>query len=287
MSRHPRVHAEGLLYHVMARGNDGRRIFTKDADYQAFLDGLAAVRKRYPFYLYAYVLMPNHFHLLLEVQEHSTSRLLQSLLTGYVRWFNRTHGRRGHLFQGRYKAIVCDRDNYLLELVRYIHLNPVRAKIVKWPGEWAWSGHGEYLGKEKRRLIDAGPVREELKTIARYEAFIRDGLKEEYRPEWHPGDQAPFLGPERFVKKLSKEKRSPPLLRGLTLESLLRNVAKRTGLNAERLRRRGRTAKLVKARDRFISEAVLEQGYLGSEVAEFLDCHPSNVSRAVQKRLES
>jgi len=73
------------------------------------------VRKRYSFYLYAYVLMPNHFHLVLEVQEHSTSRLLQSLLTGYVRWFNRTHGRRGHLFQGRYKAIVCDRDNYLLE----------------------------------------------------------------------------------------------------------------------------------------------------------------------------
>ena len=111
MSRHPRVHAEGLLYHVMARGNDGRRIFTKDADYQAFLEGLAAVRKRYPFYLYAYVLMPNHFHLLLEVQEHSTSRLLQSLLTGYVRWFNRTHGRRGHLFQGRYtaRAVIAKR----------------------------------------------------------------------------------------------------------------------------------------------------------------------------------
>jgi hypothetical protein len=95
------------------------------------------------------------------------------------------------------------------------------------------------------------------------------------------------LGPERFVKKLSKEKKSPPFLRRLTLESLLRKVARQTGLNAESLRGRGRTAKLVQARDRFISEAVLEQGYLGSEVAEFLGSHPSNVSRAVQKKLGS
>ena len=129
----------------MARGNDGRKIFLKDSDYGAFLDGLAVTRKRYPFYLYAYVLMSNHFHLLLEVRQASTARVLQSLLTGYARRFNRTHRHRGHLFQGRYKAIVCDRDSYLLELVRYIHLNPVRAKMVKRPGEWQWSGHGEYL----------------------------------------------------------------------------------------------------------------------------------------------
>src|SRR4029450_13900416 len=82
MPRHPRVHAQGLLYHVMARGNDGRKIFLKDSDYEAFLDGLAVVRKRYPFYLYAYVLMSNHFHLLLEVQQASTARAVQSLWPG-------------------------------------------------------------------------------------------------------------------------------------------------------------------------------------------------------------
>ena len=128
----------------MARGNDGRKVFLKDSDYQAFLEGLALARKRYPFYLYAYVLMSNHFHLLLEVQQASTARVLQSLLTGYARRFNQTYRRHGHLFQGRYKAIVCDRDSYLLELVRYIHLNPVRAKMVQRPGDWPWSGHGEY-----------------------------------------------------------------------------------------------------------------------------------------------
>ena len=127
----------------MARGNNGQKVFHRDGDYEAFLDQLLVVR-RYPFYLYAYVLMPNHFHLLLEVQESPTARIMQSLLTGYVRRFNRAHRHKGHLFQGRYKAIVCDRDNYLMELVRYIHLNPLRAKMVKRPGQWQWSGHGEY-----------------------------------------------------------------------------------------------------------------------------------------------
>ena len=95
MPRHPRVHAEGLLYHVMARGNDGREVFLNDSDYGAFLDGLALTRKRYPFYLYAYVLMSNHFHLLLEVQRASTARVMQSLLTGYARRFNRISWERG------------------------------------------------------------------------------------------------------------------------------------------------------------------------------------------------
>ena len=90
-------------------------------------------------------------HLLLEVIDFSTSRIMQSLLTGYARRFNATHKHRGHLFQGRYKGIVCDRESYLLELVRYIHLNPVRAGLVKRPIEWSWSGHGEYLGRDKRK----------------------------------------------------------------------------------------------------------------------------------------
>jgi len=169
-----------------------QKIFLGQSDYQAFIEALRIVRQRYPFSLYAYVLMSNHFHLLLEVDRFSTARILQSLLTGYVRRFNRSHRRRGHLFEGRYKAIVCDRDSYLLELVRYIHLNPVRAEMVKRAGEWRWSGHREYLGKEKSGLIDSRPVMEEFRTAARYEAFIREGAKVNYRAEWHPGDGAPF-----------------------------------------------------------------------------------------------
>jgi putative transposase len=283
MPRHPRVHAEGLLYHVMARGNDGQKIFLRESDYQVFIEALRTVRERYPFCLYAYVLMSNHFHLLLEVDRFPTARILQSLLTGYVRRFNNIHHRRGHLFEGRYRAIVCDRDSYLLELVRYIHLNPVRAAMVKRPGEWRWSGHKAYLGKEKSGLIDCGPVMGELMTVARYEAFIREGARVNYRAEWHPGDGAPFLGPEHFVKKIAKETSAPPVSRRASLKDLLKSVAAKAGLPAEILLRKGRLANVVKARDRFIREAVLEQGYLASQVAAFLAYHPSNVSRALQK----
>lgn len=283
MPRHPRVHASGLLYHVIARGNDGQKIFLRENDYQAFIEALRTVRERYPFSLYAYVLMSNHFHLLLEVEQFPTARILQSLLTGYVRRFNKTHRRRGHLFEGRYKAIVCDRDSYLLELVRYIHLNPVRARMVKRPAEWQWSGHREYLGKEKNGLIDSGPVMEELRTAARYEAFIREGAKVNYRAEWHPGDGAPFLGPERFVRKLTKEAVPLPISQRASLKDLVKNVADKAGLPPEVLLRKGRLANVVEARDRFIREAVLEHGYRASLVADFLACHPSNVSRALQK----
>jgi putative transposase len=233
-----------------------QNIFRREGDYQAFIEALRTVRERYPFFLYAYVLMSNHFHLLLEVDRFPTARILQSLLTGYVRRFNKTHRRRGHLFEGRYKAIVGDRDSYLLELVRYIHLNPVRAKMVKRPGEWQWSGHRAYLGKEQSGLIDSEPVMGELRTAARYEAFIREGAKVNYRAEWHPGDGAPFLGPERFVKKIAKETSPPPASRCASLKDLLKSVAAKAGLPAEILLRKGRLANVVKARDRFIRKAV-------------------------------
>ena len=113
----------------MARGNDGQKIFLGESDYQAFIEALRTVRQRYPFFLYAYVLMPNHFHLLLEVHRFPTARILQSLLTGYARRFNKIHRRRGHLFEGRYKAIVCDRDSYLLELVRFSIRSAIKKRV--------------------------------------------------------------------------------------------------------------------------------------------------------------
>src|SRR2546430_8439543 len=261
MPRHARIHAAGLLYHVMARGNNGQKIFLKRGDYEAFLEALSTVRRRYPFYLYAYVLMSNHFHLLLEVVDVPTARIMQSLLTGYVRRFNAINQHKGHLFQGRYRAIVCDRDSYLLELVRYIHLNPVRAGLVKRPGDWQWSGHGEYLGRDQRKLVDPGPVMAEVRSKARDEALIREGIKDPYRAKWHPGDHAPFLGSERFVRKIAREKAPPAASRRVSLGELLRKIAVKAALEPEALRRKGRAARLVDARDRFICQAIVDQGY--------------------------
>lgn len=285
MPRHPRVHSPGLLYHLIARGNNGQKVFLKPSDYESFLSALNAVRDRYPVYLYAYALMPNHFHLLVEVKEVPTGRLMQSLLTAYVRGFNRRYRCRGHLFQGRYKAVVCDRDSYLLELVRYIHLNPVRARLVKRPGEWKWSGHAEYLRKEKRGLINSGPVMEIIGTPARYEAFVREGIGVKYRPEWHPGDNAPFLGTETFVATVTQDQDKDRLhsSRPRPLKVLLEKIASKAKIKGEVLRRAGRSAKLVELRDQFIRSAVMNEGYRASEVAAFLGCHPSNISRALQK----
>jgi len=122
---------------------------------------------------------------------------------------------------------------------------------------------------------------EELRTAARYEAFVREGIKETYRAEWHPGDHAPFLGSERFVRKMVKEKTSPPASRRVSLGNLLQKVASGARLNPQSLKRKGRTTDIVEARDRFICQAVFEEGYLASELANFLGCHPSNVIRNV------
>ena len=283
MPRHPRVHAEGLLYHVIARGNDGQKIFLSESDYQAFIEALRTVRQRYPFSLYAYVLMSNHFHLLLEVHHFPTARILQSLLTGYVRRFNKIHHRRGHLFEGRYKAIVCDRDSYLLELVRYIHLNPVRAAMVKRPREWQWSGHGEYLGRENRGLIDSGPVMGELRTAARYEAFIRDGAKVNYRAEWHPGDGAPFLGPERFVKKIAERNNSATRLPARIAEGFTEERSGEVGTFGRDIASQGPAGKRSKCPRSIHPRSRIAAGLSRFPDCPFLNCHPSNVSRALQK----
>jgi REP element-mobilizing transposase RayT len=283
MPRHPRIHVPGLLYHLIARGNNSQRVFLRQADYEAFVKLLQVTRARHPFFLYAYVLMPNHFHLLVEVGEAPTGRIMQGLLTGYARWFNRVHRRRGHVFQGRYKAIMCDQDSYLLELVRYIHLNPVRAGLVRNPAAWKWSGHNEYLGTARHGLIDPGPVLGELPRPKPYEAFVREGWKGSYRPELHPGDASPFLGGEAFVRRLAKTRRRSASRRIRSLEVLLKELASRARLNADTLLRRGRSAPITQARDEFIRRAVLEEGYRATAVATFLGCQASNVSRALRK----
>jgi len=287
MARHPRIHAPGLLYHLMARGNNGHAIYRAPSDYATFLTALQSTRECYPFALYAYTLMPNHFHLLLEVQAAPTSQIMRALLTGYAQRFNRRYHRRGHVFQGRYKAILCQRDRYLLALVRYIHLNPVRARLVKRPGDWPWSGHGEYLGTTPRGLIDPGPVLGAVKTPAQYEAFVREGSKEGYRAEWHPGESIPFLGTSRFVKRIAPQP-SPVLPpRPVSLEVLWRDAAEQAGLSPEALRYGGRATRLVEARDGFIRRAVWEGGHPAVAVAAFVGCHASNISRALQKRAPS
>ncbi len=181
MARRPRIHFAGAFYHVISRGNRRQGIFRDEKDLRTFLSCLSDCKTRFPFHLYAYALMKNHFHLLVEVETTPLSRIMQSFLFRYAQYFNRRYGEVGHLFQGRYKAIVCDKDAYLLELVRYIHLNPVRARVVKGPEDYGWTGHLSYLGKGEEGLIDERFVLGQLsenRSLARrrYSRFVWEGI---------------------------------------------------------------------------------------------------------------
>jgi len=147
MARKPRVEFSGAFYHVMARGNRRTTLFHDDEDYGAYLERLERYRQRDRLRCYAFVLMANHLHLLVETGEVPLSRTMQALQFTYTQYYNRRYRNTGHLFQGRYKAILCDRDAYLLELVRYLHLNPARLRQPQDPWRYPWSSHGMYLGE--------------------------------------------------------------------------------------------------------------------------------------------
>ena len=156
MPRQARLDAPGLLQHVMARGIERREIFKDDIDRRSFLDRLAVILEETQTQCYAWALIPNHLHLLLRTSQAPLPTVMRRLMTGHAVTFNKRHRRAGHLFQNRYKSIVCEEDNYLLELTRYIHLNPLRAGLVKDLKEldkYPWAGHSAIIGKCDNPLV--------------------------------------------------------------------------------------------------------------------------------------
>ena len=159
MGRQARVEHEGALHHVMSRGNDGIPIFRDDEDRQLFLELLAQEISRSGWILHEYCLMTNHYHLEIETPECTLSTGMHRFLGRYVQRFNRRHGRRGHLFQERFKNILVEKEPYALELSRYIALNPVRAGMVARPEDWAWSSYGVRAGlRECPEWLSVGPL---------------------------------------------------------------------------------------------------------------------------------
>src|SRR3989339_920155 len=158
MARKPRIEVEGGFYHVIVRGNQRQKVFREEQDFLKYHEFLSDYKDRYEFWLHAYVLMETHVHLLWETGQVPLSKILQGVNQRFTMYFNWRHGTVGHLFEGRYKAILCDRDAYLLSLVRYLHYNPVRAGMVRQPEEYRWSSHRTYLGLNEDGLVDTGIV---------------------------------------------------------------------------------------------------------------------------------
>ncbi|UCF90286.1 MAG: transposase, partial [Desulfobacterales bacterium] len=149
MARPLRVEYPGAFYHVINRGNNQEKIFETDRDKEKFLEYLAKAAERFSIVIHTYCLMNNDFHLLVETSEANLSLAMQWVNISYATYFNRKHGRHGHLFQGRFKAILIDADAYLEHLSRYIHLNPVRAEMVSSPADYTWSSYLAFIGTQK------------------------------------------------------------------------------------------------------------------------------------------
>lgn len=159
MPRIARGFVGGLIYHVLNRGNDGKKVFHKEKDYKAFIDLFKEAKNRYCVKIFGYCLMPNHFHLVLAPHTgKELSKLMQWLLTSHVRRYHRHYGSTGHVWQGRFKSFIIQEDNHLLTVLRYVERNPVRAGLVGGAKDWLWSSHRERIGEKPRLLLDEIPM---------------------------------------------------------------------------------------------------------------------------------
>ncbi|MCD6475978.1 MAG: transposase [Anaerolineaceae bacterium] len=309
MPRQPRIDSPDLLHHVIVRGIERSKIFIDDEDRDSFVERLHMLLLETGTDCYAWALIPNHFHLLLRPHTVELSRFMRRLLTGYAVTFNRRHKRSGHLFQNRYKSIVCEEDVYLLELIRYIHLNPIRAGLVDDLGtleHYPWCGHAEILGKNKKSGLATDWVlalfsQYEKPARQRYRQFIADGIKQGKRPELVGGglkrsqagraDQDELqlydervLGGSDFVQQLQDngllDVSAHPKM---ALDKLQFAVTDRYSLSIDEFMRRARSSDISKARILFCYSAVRYFGHSGAAVARFLGIGSSSVSRAVQK----
>ena len=209
MPRNARLDAPGVLHHVMIRGIERRKIFRDDKDRDNLLDRLSLILPETGTSCYAFALMPNHAHFLFRSGEAGISKVMRKLLTGYAVYFNHRYKRHGQLFQNRYKSIICQEDNYLLELVRYIHLNPLRAKLV--PGmpelnKYSYSGHSTIMNNIERDWQDVKYVlgyfsKSSSKARKEYVKFVEEGIEKGRRPELVGGGMIRSLGGWSEVKK--------------------------------------------------------------------------------------
>jgi putative transposase len=255
MARPLRLDHAGAVWHVTGRGNERREIFRDDQDREQFLRTLAAVVKRFRWRVHAYVLMGNHYHLLLETPEPTLSRGMRHLNGLYTQSFNRRHGRVGHLLQGRFKAILVEKESHLLELSRYVVLNPVRAGMTTTAGQWKWSNYRATAGLgsvpswlETEWTLEQFLPRREAER--RYRAFVAQGKGSGYAP-WEQLVSQIYLGGEGFRKKIqamvSKRARSRevPRLQRLPARSALVDIvgaaSREFGVSEADLRRRRHT----------------------------------------------
>ena len=318
MPRKARIDAPGALHHIIIRGIERKAIFKDNADRVNFFDRLGRIISETETGCYAWVLMRNHVHLLLKTGLAPIASVMRRLLTGYAVSFNRRHRRHGQLFQNRYKSFLCQEDVYLKELVRYIHLNPLRAKVVKdlkSLRKYRWCGHSALMGKAEASFQDTDYV---LKLFGRstgqarraYGNFVANGVGQGRRPDlvgggllrsvggWGvlkgfrdigvriKGDER-ILGSSDFVERVLEkadeqlEEKYRLQVSAVSLQALIDKVAQCFKIDAESLKTASKERRVTKARRALCYIAVRKVGYKCSEVCKTLGISAATVSKAV------
>ena len=291
MPRKARLDVLGVVQHVMGRGIEGTPIFRDRKDREAFLEKLATVVREGDAQLLGWALLANHFHLVLRPRRAYLKDLMRRVMTGYAVWFNRRHGRKGHLFQNRYRSIVVEEEPYLLSLIRYVHLNPLRAGLVKDLREldrYPFSGHAVLMGNRTYEVQDTdvilvrfgrrlGEARRRYREFV--EAGVQEGVREEFRggglvrsaggweavrrrkPEEQEAADERVLGSGAFVERVlaaAEEELRPRTLR--TVDEILEDVAGQFGVSPEAITGPSRARTVARARQEFYRRAYRETG---------------------------
>ncbi|MBN1850539.1 MAG: transposase [Deltaproteobacteria bacterium] len=320
MPRQSRIDAPGALHHIITRGNEKRNIFEDKKDYEEFLARLGDLLTHTQTICYAWALMPNHFHLFLRTGIVPISTIMRRLLTRYAVYFNHRHRRYGHLFQNRYKSILCQEDPYFLELVRYIHLNPLRANLVKSLislDKYPYAGHSAVMGRVERQWQDTDYVLEwfgKRKKSARskYHDFIKKGLSMGKRPDltggglvrsaggwlnlvemrkakaFIKGDER-ILGEGAFVEQVLQEagevfeKKSSWAVQGWDIDKLAQHVAKLLAMDISDVWSTGKYRPIVRARSLLCYWAARELGMSMAAIARRLGISTTAVMQSVTR----
>jgi putative transposase len=285
MARPLRIDFPGALHHVIARGNERKAVFRDNADREFYLGRLAHYREKFGFRIWAYCLMDNHVHLGLETGKAPLSRVMAGLQTSYTQYFNRRHGRSGHLFQGRYKAFLVEKDRYALAMLRYIHENPIKAGEVARANQYAWSSDRYYRRGEGPEWLDIGRVlpllgRTRTAAATAYRRLMRDASVKPY--DEMPAHGQIVKGEEAFADRVLAEAGEPPPVRKrLGLGAVAAAVSRQESVSLAQMRGSGRGRRASRAR--------LLTAWLGREVgglslsraARFFGRDPSTFARGV------
>ena len=316
MPRGPRLDAPNTLHHVMVRGIERTALFRDDTDRADFVARLAALAEAGALTVYAWALLPNHAHLLVRTGSRPLARSMRSLLTGYAGSFNRRHKRAGHLFQNRYKSTVVEEEPYLLELVRYIHLNPLRAKVIsdiRGLERYPWTGHSALVGTVGRPWQDSEMVLAQFGPSHRrarlaYRGFVTQGIPQGRRSEFQGGGlvrsaggwgelvalrrakeavagDARVLGGGEFVELMWREAQEArrPVLSQPPLETVLERVCQHAGSTPEEVAGGGRRQSVTHAREGIAYLWINVLGRSGRQLSSVLAVAPQSVYRAAAR----